>query len=174
MFLYKILKKFSCSHHFLKFFGPWIKGRPCKKRIISLPRHLHTGPKMGCRTKNVDFFKVRDMLTIIQPRKKEHLTNVSSPLKTFYDHLRGCRDNLNFLDFWDFWYAYIGKSTHKCLWWNRPKVTKRGLTWFQIAISFFWLKIYPTMYILTENWSFRDFEKNKILNIYIFFWPKWP
>ena len=115
MFLYTIVKKFSCSHHFLKFFGPWIKGRPCKKRILALPRPLHTGPKMGCRTKNVDFFKVRDMLTTIQPRKKEPLTNVSSPLKTFYDHLRGCRDNLNFLDFWDFWYAYIGTCVYFCL-----------------------------------------------------------
>ena len=115
MFLYKILKKFSCSHHFLKFFGPWCKGRPCKKRKMALPRPLWTGLKIGCRTKNVDFFKVRDMLTIIWPRKKEHLTNVSSPLKPFYDHLRGCRDNLIFLDFWNFWYACIGKSTHKCL-----------------------------------------------------------
>ena len=115
MFLYKILKTFLCSHHFLKFFGPWIKGRPCKKRIMALPRPLHTGPKMGCRTKNVDFFKVRDMLTIIQPRKKEHLTNVSSPLKTFYDHLRGRRDNLNFLDFWDFWYVHMGNCAQKLI-----------------------------------------------------------
>ena len=116
MFLYKILKKFSSSHHFLKFFGPWCKGRPCKKRKMALPRPLWTGPKIGCRTKNVDFFKVRDMLTIIWPRKKEHLTNVSSPLKTFYDHLRGRRDNLNFLDFWNFWCASVGKSTHKYPW----------------------------------------------------------
>ena len=28
----------------------------------------------------------------------------------FYDHLRGRGDNLNFLDFWNFWYAYMGKT----------------------------------------------------------------
>ena len=49
------------------------------------------------------------MLTTIQPRKKEHLTNVSSPLKTFYDNLRGPGDNLNILDFWNFWYATWAK-----------------------------------------------------------------
>ena len=55
--------------------------------------------KIGCQTKNVDFFKVGDTLTMIYLGEKEHLTNVSSWLKTFYDHLRGRRDNLNFLDF---------------------------------------------------------------------------
>ena len=63
------------------------------------PKALVERLKIGRQTKKVDFFKVRDMLTIIQPRKKKHLTNVSSPLKTFYDHLRGRRDNLNFWDF---------------------------------------------------------------------------
>ena len=31
----------------------------------------------------IDFFKVRDIVTTIQPRKKKHQTNVSSALKTF-------------------------------------------------------------------------------------------
>ena len=31
----------------------------------------------------IDFFKVRDIDTPIQPRKKKHQTNVSSALKTF-------------------------------------------------------------------------------------------
>ena len=117
-------KKISCSHHFLKFFGPRCKGRPCKKRKMALPRPLWTGLKIGCRTKNIDFFKVRDMLTIIWPRKKEHLTNVSSPLKTFYDHLRGRRDNLNFFDFWDFWYAYICTCAYFYINACIPKISK--------------------------------------------------
>ena len=34
-------------------------------------------------TQKIDFFKVRDIDTPIQPRKKKHQTNVSSALKTF-------------------------------------------------------------------------------------------
>ena len=34
-------------------------------------------------TQKIDFFKVRDIDTPIQPRKKKHQTNVSSSLKTF-------------------------------------------------------------------------------------------
>ena len=64
-----------------------------------LPKGLVHRAKIGCQTKNVDFFKVGDTLTTIYLWEKEHLTNVSSSLKTFYDHLRGRRDNLNFLNF---------------------------------------------------------------------------
>ena len=64
-----------------------------------LPKGLVHRAKIGCQTKNVDFFKVGDTLTMIYLGEKEHLTNVSSSLKTFHDHLRGRRDNLNFLDF---------------------------------------------------------------------------
>ena len=64
-----------------------------------LPKGLVHRAKIGCQTKNVDFFKVGDTLTMIYLGEKEHLTNVSSWLKTFYDHLRGRRDNLSFLDF---------------------------------------------------------------------------
>ena len=63
------------------------------------PKGLVHRAKIGYQIKNVDFFKVGDMLTMIYLGEKEHLTNVSSWLKTFYDHLRGRRDNLNFLDF---------------------------------------------------------------------------
>ena len=81
---------------FFEVFWAMMQRSLLQKTKIGPPKALWTGLKIGCRTKNVDFFKVRDMLTTIQPRKKEPLTNVSSPLKTFYDHLRGCRDNLNF------------------------------------------------------------------------------
>ena len=84
---------------FFEFFWAMMPRSLLQKTKSGPPKALWTGLKIDCRTKNVDFFKVRDMLTTIQPRKKEPLTNVSSPLKTFYDHLRGCRDNLNFLDF---------------------------------------------------------------------------
>ena len=33
--------------------------------------------------KKIDFFKVRDIVRPIKPRKREHQTNVSSTLKTF-------------------------------------------------------------------------------------------
>ena len=64
-----------------------------------LPKGLVHRAKNDCQTKNVDFFKVGDTLIMIYLEEKEHLTNVSSWLKTFYDHLRGRRDNLNSLDF---------------------------------------------------------------------------
>ena len=48
------------------FWGRWDHIVAQKSEIkISLPRPLWTGPKNGCQTKKVDFFKVRDMLTII-------------------------------------------------------------------------------------------------------------
>ena len=42
------------------------------------------GTPQNCpMTQKIDFFKVRDIDTPIQPRKKKHQTNVSSALKTF-------------------------------------------------------------------------------------------
>ena len=64
-----------------------------------LPKGLVHRAKIGCQTKNVDFFKVGDTLTMIYLGEKKHLSDVSSWLKTFYDHLRGYRDNLKILDF---------------------------------------------------------------------------
>ena len=40
-------------------------------------------PQNRLMTQKIDFFKVRDIDTPIQPRKKKHQTNVSSALKTF-------------------------------------------------------------------------------------------
>ena len=40
-------------------------------------------PQNRPMTQKIDFFKVRDIDTPIQPRKKKHQTNVSSALKTF-------------------------------------------------------------------------------------------
>ena len=50
-------------------------------------------------SQKVDFFKVRDIDTSIQPRKKKHQNNVSSALETFQDHLRRLWDNRKNLDF---------------------------------------------------------------------------
>ena len=64
-----------------------------------LPKGLVHRAKIGRQTKKVDFFKVGDTLTMIYLGEKKHLNDVSSWLKTFYDHLRGYRDNLKILDF---------------------------------------------------------------------------
>ena len=40
------------------------------------------------------FFKVEDTVTTMQPRKKKHLTKVSSEIQIFYDPLRCSLDNL--------------------------------------------------------------------------------
>ena len=40
-------------------------------------------PQNRSMTQKIDFFKVRDIDTPIQPREKKHQTNVSSALKTF-------------------------------------------------------------------------------------------
>ena len=45
-------------------------------------------PQNRPMTQKIDFFKVRDIDTPIEQRKKKHQTNVSSALKTFLDHLR--------------------------------------------------------------------------------------
>ena len=72
------------------------------------PKGLVQRPKIRCQTKNVDFFKVGDTLTMILLGEKEHFNNVSSWLKTFYDHLRGYGDNLKILTFSYVLYSYIG------------------------------------------------------------------
>ena len=72
-----------------------------------LPKGLVHRAKIGRQTKKVDFFKVGDMLTMICLGEKKHLSDFSSWLKTFYDHLRGYRDNLKILMFSYFSYSYI-------------------------------------------------------------------
>ena len=64
-----------------------------------LPKALVHRAKIDSQSKNVDFFKVGDTLTMIYLGEKKHLSDVSLWLKKFYDHLRGYRDNLKFLDF---------------------------------------------------------------------------
>ena len=44
----------------------------------------------------IDFFKVQDIDTPIQPRKKKHQTDVILALKTFQDHVRCLCDNSKF------------------------------------------------------------------------------
>ena len=46
--------------------------------------------------KKLNFFKVQDIDTPIQPRKKKHQTDVILALKTFQDHLRCLCDNSKF------------------------------------------------------------------------------
>ena len=72
-----------------------------------LPNGLVHRAKIGRQTKNLDFYKVGDTLTMIYLGEMKHLSDVSSWLKTFYDHLRGYRDNLKFLTFSYFSYSYI-------------------------------------------------------------------
>ena len=51
-----------------------VQNQPAQR--LGTPQNHHTAQK-------IDFFKVRDIDTPIQPRKKKHQTNVSSALKTF-------------------------------------------------------------------------------------------
>ena len=74
----KIFKKLFIPH-FLKILCQWRKCRCGKKSACPVAGNT---PKwlMG---QKIDFFKVRDIVTPIEPRKKKHQTNVSSALKTF-------------------------------------------------------------------------------------------
>ena len=67
-------------------------GRSLTKKYTKI--HVFGNQKSG-------FFKVWDTLTMIQLRKKKHLTNVLSPLKTFFDHLHGRWENMIFLIFFE-------------------------------------------------------------------------
>ena len=58
--------------------------------------------KNACTVKKCRFFKVGDTLTTMLPRKKKHLTEVISPLKTFHDHLRSFGNNLKIPQFQNF------------------------------------------------------------------------
>ena len=74
---------------------------------IAPPKGIVPKAKIGCQTKNMDFFKVGDTLTMIYLGEKKHLSDVSSWLKTFYDHLHGYIDNLKILIFSCFSYSYV-------------------------------------------------------------------
>ena len=75
----KIFQKFFSYHTFWKFSAQWRKCRWCKKSACPGAGNTPKSP-MG---QKIDFFKVRDIVTPIEPRKKKHQTNVSSALKTF-------------------------------------------------------------------------------------------
>ena len=84
-------------------------GRTSKLQYAKM--HVFGNQKSG-------FFKVWDTLTIIQLRKKKHLTNVVSTLKPFYDHLQGRWENMIFLIFfWIFVFQYF-RPLYRC---NVPK-----------------------------------------------------
>ena len=63
-----------------------------------------------------DFFKVQDIDTPIQPRKKKHQTSISLTLKTFQDHLRWLWDNCKTFDFFPAKNPSRGKSLRKESW----------------------------------------------------------
>ena len=81
------------------------------KKQNGLPSGLVHRAKIGRQTKNVDFFKVGDTLTMIYLGEKKHLSDVSSWLKTFYNLLRGYRDNLKI---WDFYILVTGVTEISC------------------------------------------------------------
>ena len=67
-------------------------GTPDWLRSVDLTEVIDRNARMSdCRFSpgKYDFFKVCDIDTTIQPREKEGQTDVSSALKTFYDHYRG-------------------------------------------------------------------------------------
>ena len=72
-----------------------------QKTILGRTRSVKYAKIHDFRNQKSGFFKVWDTLTMIQLRKKKHLTNVLSPLKTFYDHLQGRWENMIFLIFFE-------------------------------------------------------------------------
>ena len=66
--------------------------------------------------KKLNFFKVQDINTPIQPRKKKHQTDVILALKTFQDHLRCPCDNSKFSIFALPKYTSREKSHRKVIW----------------------------------------------------------
>ena len=66
--------------------------------ILANQATAHKG-KNGLNDQKIEIFKVHDIDTIIQPRKKTHQTHVSSALKTFYDHMRGLWESGKFQNF---------------------------------------------------------------------------
>ena len=66
--------------------------------------------------KKLNFFKVQDIDTPIQPRKKKHQTHVILALKTFQDQLRCLCDNSRFSIFALPKNTSRGKSHRKVIW----------------------------------------------------------
>ena len=72
-----------------------------QKTILGRTRSVKYAKIHDFRNQKSGFFKVWDTLTMIQLRKKKHLTNLLSALKTFYDHLQGRWENMIFLIFFE-------------------------------------------------------------------------
>ena len=85
--------------HFFRFPSENMQHLLMQKTLFEAPKGLCNRAKNVLRVKKCRFFKVRDTLTTMLPRKKKHRTIVVSPLKTFYDHSRTFWNNLNFLVF---------------------------------------------------------------------------
>ena len=97
----KFLTKFWIFDTFFDFYG-YIWTLLLQKTVLGRTRSVKYAKIHDFRNQKSGFFKVWDTLTMIQPRKKKHLTNVSSPLKTFFDHLQGRWENMIFLIFFEF------------------------------------------------------------------------
>ena len=85
--------------HFFRFPSENMQHLLMQKTLFEAPKGLCNRAKNVLRVKKCRFFKVRDTLTTMLPRKKKHLTIVVSPIKTFYDHSRTFWDDLKKLDF---------------------------------------------------------------------------
>ena len=88
--------------HIFRFLWLYIWTLLLQKTVLGRTRSVKYAKIHDFRNQKNGFFKVWDTLTIIQLRKKKHLTNVLSPLKTFYDHLQGRWENMIFLIFFGF------------------------------------------------------------------------
>ena len=86
---------------FFRFLCPCILTLLMQKTLFGRTRSVKYAKIHDFRNQKSGFFKVWDTLTMIQLRKKKHLTNVLSPLKTFYDHLQGRWENMIFLIFFE-------------------------------------------------------------------------
>ena len=79
------------------------------------PKLLSWKRKKLLMRQKIEFFKVQDIDTPIQPRKKKYQTDVILPLKTFQDHLRCLCDNSKFSIFCPPKNTSRGKSHRKIL-----------------------------------------------------------
>ena len=84
------------------FFNFWKDWNEQKKALLKILCFQEKSWKDWLNDQKMQIFKVWDIVTIIEPRKKTHQTHVSSALKTFYHHLRRLWDNRKNLEFWAF------------------------------------------------------------------------
>ena len=96
-------KNLCSKSFFLRIFGPSLRPRAEKAKNRAWP-------------KKIDFVKVRDIQTPIQPRKKKHQTSISLALKKFQYNLRWLWDNCKTFDFCPLKHPSRGKSLKKVSW----------------------------------------------------------